>query len=350
MAEVTLTGLTKHYGAARVVDAVSLSIASGEFITLLGPSGCGKTTTLRMIAGLAAPDAGRISLAGADVTGLPAHRRNIGMVFQSHALFPHMSVAENVAFGLRMRGLARGPRAERAQAALERVHLGAFGARLPAQLSGGQQQRVALARALVFDPHVLLLDEPFGALDRKLRELMQDELRDLTRRIGITAVFVTHDQEEAMILSDRVAVMNAGRIEQIDTPEAIFERPATRFVADFMGFGNIFDGHAANGTITAGGLCLRAAPPGPADGAVQVALRAERIALAAADTAGAENAAPGRITAATYHGTLTTYRMAPDNGGPELLVREASAGGTRFAPGARVVASWPAQAVRVLTG
>jgi spermidine/putrescine ABC transporter ATP-binding subunit len=350
MAEVTLTALTKRYGTTKVVDHLSIRIARGEFLTLLGPSGCGKTTTLRLIAGLAAPDGGRITLAGDDVTDLPTHRRNIGMVFQSHALFPHMSVAENVAFGLRMRGVDRASRDKKAQAALDRVHLSAFRARLPSQLSGGQQQRVALARALVFDPHVLLLDEPFGALDRKLRELMQHELRDLTRRIGITAIFVTHDQEEALMLSDRVAVMNAGRIEQVDTPAAIFERPTTPFVADFMGFGNIMEGHASGGLIQAGGLRLRTTAAEVTDGPVQVGLRAERISLAAANIASnGDNVSMGIVTEATYHGTLTTYRIAPHSGGPALLVREASPGGTRFAPGAHVVASWAPDAVRVLT-
>ncbi|MFZ9636190.1 MAG: ABC transporter ATP-binding protein, partial [Alphaproteobacteria bacterium] len=208
MATVELRDLAKRFGAAAAVDRVSLHVPSGAFVTLLGPSGCGKTTTLRAIAGLVEPDSGTILLGGEDVTRAPIHRRDIGMVFQSHALFPHMTVAANVGFGLRMRGVAAADRDARVHEALALVRLEAFGDRFPAQLSGGQQQRVALARALVIRPRVLLLDEPFGALDRKLREAMQQELRELVRRLGATAIFVTHDQEEAMILSDVVAVMN----------------------------------------------------------------------------------------------------------------------------------------------
>ena len=242
MRSVALHEVSKFYGSVPVVNGVSLRVADGEFVTLLGPSGCGKTTTLRLIAGLAVPDLGRIEVGGSDVTHTPIHRRNIGMVFQSHALFPHMTIAENVGFGLKMRGVGRAERTGRIREALKLVRLDNFESRFPGQLSGGQQQRIALARALVFNPQVLLLDEPFGALDRKLREVMQGELRELTRKLEMTSIFVTHDQEEALILSDRIAVMHAGEIEQIGSPEDIFERPRTRFVADFMGFGNLLEG------------------------------------------------------------------------------------------------------------
>jgi ABC-type Fe3+/spermidine/putrescine transport system ATPase subunit len=301
-----------------------------------------------------------VAIGGSDVTATATHRRNIGMVFQSHALFPHMTVAENVGFGLRMRGQSRSARAPDVERALELVRLGGFGARYPHQLSGGQQQRVALARALVFSPDVLLLDEPFGALDRKLRETMQVELRELVRSLGITAVFVTHDQEEALILSDRIAVMNAGRIEQIDAPGTIFERPDTRFVADFMGAGNVFEatviGAAGSGiTVATDGLTLTT------DGfsgtiaigdKLAVALRAERISLAPDGVAGI-NAVAAQIVSAVYQGALSTYEIRLDApGARSLVVREASradaAGTSRFTPGDRIIASWNANAVRLL--
>jgi spermidine/putrescine ABC transporter ATP-binding subunit len=356
MATVDVRALRKTYGTATAVDDVSLSVASGSFVTLLGPSGCGKTTTLRAIAGLVQPDSGSILLGGEDVTRTPTHRRDIGMVFQSHALFPHMTVADNVGFGLRMRGISTAARAPRVAEALDLVRLGEFGARYPAQLSGGQQQRVALARALVIRPRVLLLDEPFGALDRKLRETMQVELRDLTRRLGITAIFVTHDQEEALILSDEVAVMHAGRIEQLDPPAAIFERPRTRFVADFMGMGNILPVRVAEGgtLLDADGIALRAEPGTIAAGTSHAAIRAERITIAPAtgeDTP--PNTVEGVVLDVVYHGSLSTYRVRPDAApGAVLLVRQASAAlqDTTWAlsAGARVRLAWPSSAVRPL--
>ncbi|MCC7426314.1 MAG: ABC transporter ATP-binding protein [Alphaproteobacteria bacterium] len=348
----------------RAVDDVSLDIAAGEFITLLGPSGCGKTTTLRIIAGLAEPDAGTVAIAGRDVTTMPAYRREIGMVFQSHALFPHMTVARNVAFGLRMRGIGHKEQAERVAKALELVHLGGFAARYPSQLSGGQQQRVALARALVISPQVLLLDEPFGALDRRLRETLQVELRQLTRRIGITAVFVTHDQEEALVLSDRIAVMNAGRIEQLGAPAEIFERPVTRFVAEFMGVANILPCRiteigAAGLALDAGGLRLRAArqhAAGASAGAeIEIAIRSEKIRLLDTEPPPGPNIAAGTLEQAIYLGTTSSYqvRLAAR---PDLLLgaretnREGIATGPRFSPGAKVWAAWEPEAVHVLNG
>ncbi|MEJ0020146.1 MAG: ABC transporter ATP-binding protein [Acetobacteraceae bacterium] len=240
-----LVSLTKRFGAATVVDAIDLAVAPGEFVTLLGPSGCGKTTTLNMVAGFLAPDGGAIRLQGKPVESLPPFRRDLGLVFQDYALFPHMSVAENVGFGLRMRRVPRAEIARRVSDALALVQLVGLGERRPLQLSGGQRQRVALARALVIQPAMLLLDEPLSNLDLKLREEMRVEISMLQRRLGIATIFVTHDQGEALTMSDRIAVMRAGRIEQIGTPSEIYERPATRFVAGFIGTANLIE--AADG-------------------------------------------------------------------------------------------------------
>ncbi len=234
-----LAALTKCFGATRAVDAIDLTVAPGEFVTLLGPSGCGKTTTLNMIAGFIVPDAGSIRLQDRPVEALPPFRRNLGLVFQDYALFPHMSVAENVGFGLRMRRIPRDDIARRVKEALDLVQLNGLDDRRPLQLSGGQRQRVALARALVIQPAMLLLDEPLSNLDLKLREEMRLEISALQRRLGIATVFVTHDQGEALTMSDRIAVMRDGRIEQIGTPGDIYERPATRFVAGFIGTANL---------------------------------------------------------------------------------------------------------------
>src|ERR1700751_5427258 len=253
---------TRRSSSSSAVDGVDLAIAAGEFFALLGPSGCGKTTTLRMIAGCEAAAAGRIHVGGADVTDVPVHRRNLGMIFQSYALFPHRTVAENVAFGLRMRGLPRRDIADAVARALKQVALAGYEERRPAQLSGGEQQRVALARALVVRPPVLLCDEPLGALDRKLRQSMQFELKQLQKDLGVTLIFVTHDQEEAMAMADRIAVMNAGRIEQAGTPADIYGRPRTRFVADFIGEINLFAGEWRGGAF-----CLPSGAAVPASGA-----------------------------------------------------------------------------------
>ncbi|MBC9178323.1 ATP-binding cassette domain-containing protein, partial [Roseomonas ludipueritiae] len=255
--------MVRHYAGAPApaVDQVSLGLPRGALLALLGPSGCGKTTTLRMIAGLETPDAGRIMVGGRDVTALPPHKRHMGVVFQSYALFPHMTAAGNVAFGLEMQGMPRAERARRAEAALELVGLSALATRKPRQLSGGQQQRVALARALAIEPDLLLLDEPLSALDAKLREGVRDEIRALQQRLGTTTVFVTHDQVEALAMADLVAVMNAGRVEQLAAPEEIFERPATRFVATFVGRAARIRGVLEPGGVlrAEGGAALRAA-------------------------------------------------------------------------------------------
>ncbi|MCI0574304.1 MAG: ABC transporter ATP-binding protein [Myxococcaceae bacterium] len=239
---VELKDVSRHYGSVRAVDGVSLSIRDGEFFSLLGPSGSGKTTCLRLIAGFEQPTSGSVLLHGHEAAGLPPYERDVNTVFQDYALFPHMNVRENVAYGLRVKGVDRRTREREAEAALEQVALGGYGPRRPGQLSGGQRQRVALARALVNKPRVLLLDEPLGALDLKLREQMQTELKALQRRLGITFIYVTHDQGEALSMSDRVAVFHAGRIEQVDTPRGLYTRPRTVFVAGFVGTANVMNG------------------------------------------------------------------------------------------------------------
>src|SRR5713226_4877609 len=261
-ADVRLQNLSKQYHRTTAVDDVSLTIEPGSMVALLGPSGCGKTTCLRMIAGLVSPTSGDILVNGGRVTRVPVHRRNIGMLFQNYALFPHMTVRENIAFGLEMRGIGKADAARRVSHALDLVRLADFGGRLPSQLSGGQKQRVALARALVIEPAVLLLDEPLGALDKGLRESMQVELRALQRRLGVTTVMVTHDQDEALTMADRIVVMREGRLEQVGTATDIYQRPASRFVATFLGASNLFDGKVERGSggealvTTAGGLSL----------------------------------------------------------------------------------------------
>jgi len=285
-AHLRIDGIAKRFRAATVLDGISLDVARGEFLSLLGPSGCGKTTLLRILAGLLPPDRGRVVLRGVDVTRTPPHRRNVGVVFQNYALFPHLTVAENVAFGLRARRHPRAAVAPRVTELLGTVQLGHLGDRPVGHLSGGQQQRVAIARALATAPDLLLLDEPLSALDRKLRETMQVELRSLLRQLGMTAVFVTHDQEEALALSDRVAVMNAGRIEQLATPRTIYDSPTTPFVLDFVGQATVLHGTIAG--VRAGTVLLRTAhgevevPGNLAPGqAAMVAVRPERIGVAA---------------------------------------------------------------------
>jgi putative spermidine/putrescine transport system ATP-binding protein len=280
-AAIALERVTKVFaGATRAVDDVSLAIAEGEFFSLLGPSGCGKTTTLRMIAGFEAPDSGRVRVRGQDITALPPEKRNMGMVFQNYALFPHRTVAENVAFGLRMRNVPKPDIAARVRQALAMVRLDGLGDRRPAELSGGQQQRVALARAIVINPTVLLCDEPLGALDKKLRQAMQFELKELHRRLGLTLVYVTHDQEEALTMSDRIAVMRAGRIAQLGAPREIYDRPTSRFVAEFIGDTNILDGEPRDGGLLLPGGWVSPVASLPA-GVRSIALRPEQVRLTA---------------------------------------------------------------------
>jgi ABC-type Fe3+/spermidine/putrescine transport system ATPase subunit len=273
---VEIDAVAKRYGPQTVLDNCSLTAAEGEILTLLGPSGCGKTTLLRCIAGFIAPDAGGIRVDGADMGPVPVNRRPVGVVFQSYALFPHLTVARNVAYGLRMRGTAADETAARVREALATVSLTGFEDRYPSQLSGGQQQRVAIARVLVLRPRVLLLDEPFNALDAKLRGAMQVELRQLIKRLGITAIFVTHDQEEAMTLSDRIAVMRAGRIEQLDRPETIYDRPASAHVADFIGASSSWTAEADGRAVK---LPDGQSAPTPLTGAVRIMVRPHNLAV-----------------------------------------------------------------------
>jgi putative spermidine/putrescine transport system ATP-binding protein len=279
MSFLDLDRVGKEFGPQTVVDDFSLAVAKGEFVSFLGPSGCGKTTTLQMIAGFLDPSRGAIRLEGRDLTSVPPAKRGLGIVFQSYALFPHMSVAENVAFGLEMRSVPRAERAERVRAALAMVGLAGYEARYPRRMSGGQQQRVALARALVIQPNVLLLDEPLSNLDAKLREDMQIELRQIQRRLGTTTILVTHDQTEAMSLSDRIVVMSHGRIEQIGTPQETYERPASAFVAQFLGKTNDFAASIDRTTIPARLLAGSWSGPAPAgvSGPVTLSIRPERI-------------------------------------------------------------------------
>ena len=305
---VHLEALHKRFGETEAVAGIDLEIADGEFFSMLGPSGSGKTTTLRMIAGFERPTAGRILLHGRDVTGVPPFDREVNTVFQDYALFPHMSVGENVAYGLTVRRVPRPERQKRVAAALQMVRLSAFDNRRPAQLSGGQRQRVALARALINRPRVLLLDEPLGALDLKLREEMQIELKAIQQEVGITFIYVTHDQDEALTMSDRLAVFNAGRIEQVGSPAEVYERPATPFVAGFVGTSNLLSGEAAR-TIAG------------AEGTYTVRPEKIRMAAAGEQTADDELSASGTVRDVIYLGADTRYIVALDVGG-ELVVTE----------------------------
>ena len=345
---VELQGCTKDYGGVRAVDALDLTIFEGEFLSLLGPSGCGKTTTLSLIAGFVEPTAGRILIDGEDVTGRPAHLRGLGVVFQSYALFPHLSVFENVAFGLRERRVPSAEIGRRVNEALDLVHLEGAGRQRPAELSGGMQQRVALARALVYRPRVVLLDEPLAALDKKLREGMRDELRAIQRSVGITTVFVTHDQAEALGLSDRIAVMSRGRIEQLGAPREIYERPASRFVADFIGASTVLRGRAVARDLVAlaPGLTIRVAAGEAlrAGEEVELAIRPERVRLAGGP---GEGTAEARIEGLVYQGSLTevTARLGD---GQRVLVFVTEPAPVRLAPGQLVHLHLPPEAFMVL--
>jgi putrescine transport system ATP-binding protein len=324
---VKIEGVSKRFGAVSAVDGVDLEIARGELFALLGGSGCGKTTLLRMIAGFEMPDAGRVVIDGQDMTGVPPHLRPVNMMFQSYALFPHLDVAANVAYGLKREGAPKAEIARRVAEALALVKLEGLGARRPAQLSGGQRQRVALARALVKRPKLLLLDEPLAALDRKLREGTRFELVRLQEQLGLTFVIVTHDQEEAMSMASRLAVMNAGRIVQTGAPHELYEKPATRFVADFIGIANILE--------VAPGRWL--------------ALRPEKIALSAERPASA-HAANGRVVDIAYEGDRSLYRVAVGNG-PTMLVavmNVARTTGSAFRRGESVWLGWSDDAGQLL--
>lgn len=276
---ITIRNVTKTYGATHALDDVSLDVRSGEFLTLLGPSGSGKTTLLMVLAGFARPDRGSLRFGDREVIRTPPHRRDVGMTFQSYALFPHMTVAGNVGYPLKLRGTPRPERAARVEDALETVRLGGFGDRRVDQLSGGQRQRVAVARAIVFEPRILLMDEPLSALDKKLRDQMQLELRRLHDKLGMTTVYVTHDQREALTMSDRIAVIDRGRIMQIAAPQDLYERPANRFVADFIGESTFLEVVRRNDRIFFGDMELRLVSPAPAEGKLLLMVRPERFVL-----------------------------------------------------------------------
>jgi putative spermidine/putrescine transport system ATP-binding protein len=340
MASLTLDGLAKRYDDNVVVSAVSLSIAPGEFVSLLGPSGCGKTTILRMVAGLAAPSAGRVLVGDEDVTRLPPNKRAVGLVFQSYALFPHLTVFDNVAFGLRRQGVTGADLAHRVDDALALVRLADFGGRHPRQLSGGQQQRVALARALAPRPRLLLLDEPLSNLDAQLRDEMQIELKRLQRGLGITSVFVTHDQVEALSLSDRVCVLAHGRVQQFAPPEQIYRHPANGFVAGFIGRPNRLSGVVAgHGTVRVGPhLELRcAALQAPAGTDVDVIVRQEAIHIAAAADAGGTATINGTVVLRSFSGARVQYVVRI--GEAVELIGEAPSRDADIIPGATVALS-----------
>jgi spermidine/putrescine transport system ATP-binding protein len=334
--DVRLEGVRKAFGARVAAAGVDLEVRRGEFYSLLGPSGCGKTTLMRLVAGFESPDAGRIEVAGRDMQGVPPHRRDVNLVFQNYALFPHLDVAGNVAFGLRMAGVADpGPRVG---AALERVGLSGFERRSVGTLSGGEQQRVALARAVVTEPRVLLLDEPLSALDRKLRVGLRAELRRLQRELGMTFVFVTHDQEEALALSDRVAVLDAGRVRQVGPPREIYERPADRFVAEFVGAGNFFDGVGDGRAVrTPEGLVHEAG----ATGHVTLLIRPEKFRLDAGPGGGLD----ARVEEILYQGASATLLVRA--AGRRILVEDPGAAG-RLRVGESAVLRWKPEDVLVL--
>ncbi len=355
MALLEIEHVTRRFGDFVAVDGVSLSIAAGEFFTLLGPSGCGKTTLLRMVAGFDLPDGGRIVLDGHDLAGRPPEDRPVRTVFQSYALFPHMTVQGNVAFPLKMAKTPAAEAASKIAEALEDVRLTGFNQRFPHELSGGQRQRVAIARALVTHPTVLLLDEPLAALDAKLREQMQLELISMQKEAGITFVYVTHDQTEALALSHRIAVMNRGRVEQVDAPDRLYGLPQTRFVADFIGTCNLLTGPvsgAAGGALTLDvqdlGPVRVASAESPANGSDgAVALRPEKIRIGAPGAPSpADNRFAGRVTGLLYHGDVTVYRVKTDRGHEiEALLANSASGLARFFEvGDAVELAWPADA------
>jgi spermidine/putrescine transport system ATP-binding protein len=350
--EIRLVDLTKDFREVRAVDNVSLDIVPGEFFSLLGPSGCGKTTTLRMIGGFELPTTGRIELRGRDITADPPDKRPVNMVFQHYALFPHLDVGENVAFGLKRKHVARDEIKRRVAETLELVRLAGYEQRKPHQLSGGQQQRVALARALVNRPTVLLLDEPLGALDLKLRRQLQVELKRIQSEVGITFVYVTHDQEEALTMSDRIAVMSGGRVEQLGTPEELYERPATRFVADFIGTTNLLTGRVerledatALVRLESGDGCWIEGDGLAVGHRVELSVRPESVDLV---PAGAEGAIRARIEQAAYLGTSVQYRVRTDGGLAIIALRPKT--GPRLPVGSDVAIAWSREDALVLAG
>src|SRR6266702_2901335 len=356
--EVRLERLSKEYNRAIAVDNVSLTIEPGNMIALLGPSGCGKTTCLRMIAGLIRPTSGDVFVNNARMTDVPVHRRNIGMLFQNYALFPHLTVEQNIAFGLEMRGIAKADAAKKVADALNLVQLSSFGTRYPAQLSGGQQQRVALGRALVIEPAMLLLDEPLGALDKGLRESMQVELRALQRRLGLTTIMVTHDQDEALTMADKIVVMRDGKLEQVGSATEIYQRPASKFVAQFIGASNLFEGQVeqrnGDGAIirVSQDLSLQVdqVPPSVTD--VMVSIRPEAIVVekAVQETAQRANSVTARVDQAIYRGFVSHYYLKTKSG-EQIIVFEqnqSQQAGLRYTVGEEVIARWDSSSNHVI--
>lgn len=355
-----LTGIHKSYGKVAAVKDLDLHVGGGELVALLGPSGCGKTTTLRIVAGFEQPDTGTVEIDGEEISSLPPHKRHLGMVFQNYSLFPHRTVAENIGFGLRMAGMAKSARDERINTMLDLVHLQGRGDVFPAKLSGGQQQRVALARSLVVNPKVLLLDEPLGALDKSLRESMQFEIRGMQQRLGITALLVTHDQEEAMSMADKVAVMNGGRILQIGAPADIYDRPKSRFVAEFLGTSNIFEGRASDD----GSALVVSGPHGPFSLTLPqpqahgqpflLSVRPERMTLTPGETSdGRGSGFAGRVVGAVFRGNYAAYQVDVPALGRELFVyRQADGplGSTTYHLGQAVLLNWAPQDGVIVSG
>jgi spermidine/putrescine transport system ATP-binding protein len=352
--EIELASLTKRFDEAIAVDSIDLAIHAGEFFSLLGPSGCGKTTTLRMIAGFERPTSGQIVLDRVDVAQVPPHKRNVHTVFQSYALFPHKNVHDNIAFGLQRQKVPKDEVRRRVDEAIELVELRGLSKRRPNQLSGGQQQRVALARALVLRPAVLLLDEPLGALDAKIRKQLRLELKALQEEVGITFVFVTHDQEEALSMSDRIAVMNAGRIEQVGTPAEVYEDPATVFVADFLGVSNLTDaeavaGHDGDCAVKVGEFTLRAGCGDvQARGPVKIVARPERVELLPFDGGGRENSVPGMVERTVYVGSTVQVIVRLATGQPIQAAITNAGSAQEYRQGTAVHVHVPPEALRVL--
>jgi spermidine/putrescine transport system ATP-binding protein len=353
--EVVLVDLVKRFADVTAVAGINLEMPPGEFFSLLGPSGCGKTTTLRCIAGFERPDEGHILLDGVDMAQTPPHKRNVNTVFQNYALFPHLSVADNVGFGLRYKDVSKAEASKRISDALALVRLEGYEKRRPSQLSGGQQQRVALARALILNPAVLLLDEPLGALDAKLRKALQIELKALQQEVGITFIYVTHDQEEALTMSDRLAVMSNGRVEQVGTPSDVYEEPATAYVADFLGVSNLMDAAAAGrtgdgrGRVRLGEFELVAAKGDTdASGDVKVTIRPERVRLEDHGATG-ENRVPGMIERVVYVGSTlqVIVHLAPGQTLQAWVPNEGA--GIPFEQGTPIAVHLPADALRMLT-
>jgi putative spermidine/putrescine transport system ATP-binding protein len=331
--EVRLEGLSRHYGPVVALDRLDLTLEPGQLVALLGPSGCGKTTTLRLLAGLEDADGGQVIVGGRDITRVSASKRDMGMVFQAYSLFPHMTVRQNVAFGLRLRRVGAAERDQRAMEMLDLVGLAEQASRYPHQLSGGQQQRVALARALAIEPQVLLLDEPLSALDAKVRAQLRDEIRRIQLEVGITTLFVTHDQEEALAIADRVGVMREGHIEQLAPPTEVYSRPATAFVAEFVGLSNRLSGEVRDGSVTVRGYTLPLVERETPDGQVVALVRPEAVTLASQD-APESGALVGTVIAVTFLGA--TSRVTVDLGDATILAQLTTADASALSAGSRV--------------